>query len=314
MSSQINSLPLTTIKSRSRKMPSLSVLVPFYHDNPSELLDALLKQAAELRGVEIIIYDDGTLDPIICATLAAQVRGASTPATLLIAEENRGRSTARNTLQEKARGQWVLFLDADMRPGSPDFLAHYLSLIKADTADIIFGGFTVPETAGPAQELHRALSQLSDCLDLSERAAAGPQYVATSNLCVRKSVLLAEPFDKGFVGWGWEDSEWAARVAQRFILMHTDNTAVHLGLESDDTLLARFRDSAKNYARFTQKHPELAQTLTLYRLIQKLRKIPMQGAVRPMMKTVVKFHALPIKLRVLALKIWRASWYAELKS
>ncbi len=294
-------------------MPTLSVLIPFYRDNPSKLLAELLEQAARLRGVEILIYDDGTADPVICAALAAQVKEAVTPVTLLIAEQNKGRATARNTLQEKARGSWVLFLDADMRPGSETFLSNYLALIEADAADIIFGGFTVPQNVTRAEELHRALSEVSDCLELSERQAAGPQYVATSNLCVRKSILLSEPFDSGFVGWGWEDSEWAARVASRYALIHADNTALHLGLESDDTLLKRFKESAQNYHRFTSLHPELAQTLTLYRLTQKLRKIPLHASLRPLMRLIVKFHALPIRLRVLALKIWRASWYAEVK-
>lgn len=302
---------LTFIKSKSRKMPVLSVLIPFYRDNPSELLAELLKQADVLSGIEVLMYDDGTIDPVICAALAAQIKDASAPVTLIIAKQNKGRAAARNTLQENARGEWVLFLDADMRPGSESFLSHYLSLVQANTADIIFGGFTVPKDAKREQRLHRALSEVSDCLPLSERQAAGPQYVATSNLCVRKSVLLAEPFDDGFVGWGWEDSEWAARASARYVLIHTDNTALHLGLESDDTLLKRFKDSAQNYKRFTSLHPDLAQTLTLYRLTQKLRKVPLHRTLRPLMKIIVKFHALPIRLRVLALKIWRASWYAE---
>jgi glycosyltransferase involved in cell wall biosynthesis len=310
----MSDLPLTIIRSQSRKMPRLSVLIPFYKDNPAELLSEILIQAEALRGVEILIYDDGTLNAEICADLAAQVKAAKAPVTLMIAEENRGRASGRNTLQEKARGKWVLFLDADMRPGSPDFLKNYLALIEADTADIIFGGFTVPRTAKRHEELHRALSEVSDCLPFAERQAAGPQYVATSNLCVRKSVLLAEPFDSGFIGWGWEDSEWAARVSKRFVLQHADNTAIHLGLESDDTLLARFKNSAMNYKRFTDTHPELAQTLTLYRLTQKLRRYPAQRHLRPLMKLVVKVHAFPIRMRVIALKFWRASWYAELKS
>ena len=308
----MSTIPLTTIRSQSRKRPTLSVLIPFYRDNPSMLLSELLAQAERLRGVEILIYDDGTLDPKICATLAAQVKDASSPVTLLIAEQNMGRATARNTLQEKARGEWVLFLDADMRPGSEQFLSNYIALIEADAGDIIFGGFTVPETASRSEELHRALSEVSDCLAFSERQAAGPQYVATSNLCVRKAVLLAEPFDSGFVGWGWEDSEWAARVARRYTLIHAENTALHLGLESDDTLLKRFKESAHNYKRFTSLHPDLAQTLTLYRLTEKLRKFPLHRLCRPFMRGAVKFHALPIRFRVLALKFWRASWYAEI--
>ena len=75
----MSTLPLTVIKSRSRKRPALSVLIPFYRDNPSELLTDLLVQASALRGVEILMYDDGTLDPNICAQLAAQTKEAQCP-------------------------------------------------------------------------------------------------------------------------------------------------------------------------------------------------------------------------------------------
>ena len=207
--------------------PQLSVLVPYYHDNPSELMADLLAQSD--ADIEVLFYDDGTNDKTLNSRLEAEVALKAEAMTLIIAEKNRGRSAARNALQNAARGDWVLFLDADMRPVSSNFLAQYKTTIAADNCDIIFGGFTVPERAEkPEQDLHRALSHVSDCLPLAQRKAAGAQFVASSNLCVRKSVLAAETFDPGFTGWGWEDSEWAARAAARFTLIHIDNPALHL--------------------------------------------------------------------------------------
>jgi len=230
----------------------------------------------------------------------------------LIADKNSGRSAARNALKQNANADWVLFLDADMRPVSDTFLRDYTKLISTRVGDVIFGGFTVPEKAEtPDQELHRALSEVSDCLTLAARQAAGPQFVASSNLCVRKEVLLVEDFDDGFQGWGWEDSEWAARVAKKFELIHADIPALHLGLESTDTLLRRFKSSGPNYVRFTDKHPDLAKTLNLFQISQRLRKVPGQKLIRPFLKLTIKLQLLPIKIRLMALKMWRASWYAE---
>ena len=110
---------------------------------------------------------------------------------------------------------------------------------------------------------------------------------------------------------GWEDSEWAARVAKRFSLIHADIPALHLGLESTETLLRRFRTSGANYVLFTEKHPDLAKTLSLFKISQKLRKVPGQKVMRPFLKTAVSQNVLPIKLRLMALKMWRASWYAQ---
>src|SRR5690606_22880811 len=130
-----------------------------------------------------------------------------------------------------------------------DFLRAWLDEADNFTA-IAFGGFSVPERVARDAALHRALSASGDCLDAAARRRNPAQYVFTSNLLVRADVLRAVPFDAGFSGWGWEDAEWAARAAGRFAIVHIDNPAVHLGLESADTLLRRFRESAANYARF----------------------------------------------------------------
>jgi len=291
--------------------PKLSVLIPFYKDDPTGLLTALVAQSN--ASIEILIYDDGTGDTDLTAHVNAHVKDAApSRVTLITAHANKGRSAARNHLQSQAKADWVLFLDADMRPQSSDFLQNYLDLIQADVAEIFFGGFTVLEHSDtPERELHRVLSETSDCLNAAHREKSGPQHVATSNLCVLKSVMISEGFDPDFTGWGWEDSEWAARVAQTYRLRHIDNPAIHLGLETTDTLLSRFRDSAQNYVRFTNKHPDLAKTLKLYSTAYTLKKVPGQALMRPLLKALVKLRLMPIKIRITALKLWRASWYAD---
>jgi len=302
---------VTYSASWSTAKPKLSVLIPFYRDDAVELVKNLSQQAVNLP-IEIMLQDDGSGDPALSARIKAAVEQSPAPTHLFTAAENQGRSETRNNLQERARSEWVLFLDADMQPSSPDFLSNYIELIRKSTADIIFGGFEVESHQTDAdRDLHRALSEVSDCLSLAERQAAGAQYVASSNLCVRKGVLESEPFDRQFTGWGWEDSEWAARVSKRFTLLHADNPAIHLGLETTDTLLKRFAGSGANYKRFVTLHPDLAPKLALYRISLKLGRLPGQKIMRPLLKPIVKAVALPMRLRLLALKLWRASYYAE---
>ncbi len=300
---------------KSGTPPLLSVLIPYYHDDPNLLLSDLLVQAEALGQVEILLYDDGTNDANINARLEHAADKSRAAIRLFFAAKNQGRSCARNYLKSRAKANWVLFLDADMRPRDVTFLSDYLDLIRAGDADIIFGGFTVPgRKQSDDTELHRAFSKTSDCLDADARRKSGAQYVCSSNLCVRADILEAEPFDPGFTGWGWEDSEWAARVAKKYRLQHADIPALHLGLETTETLLARFRDSAANYIRFTNAHPELAKTLTLYKMSQRLKHLPGQQWLRPLLKTVVRSSLMPTKLRLLALKLWRASWYSQAMS
>ena len=265
--------------------------------------------------IEVLFYDDGTGDPVLTVQMRGGIQTAKGAVKLITNAANQGRSAARNGLFEAARADWVLFLDADMRPSSDNFLENYLRLVETDSTDIIFGGFEVEtHQADPDRDLHRALSEISDCLTLDERQAGGPQYVASSNLCVRRQVLEIEPFDSGFAGWGWEDSEWAARVSKRFTLVHVDNPAIHLGLETTATLLNRFATSGPNYLRFTKAHPELAERLPLYNISKSLGRLPGQSLMRPVLKFFVKTHVLPMRARLTALKLWRASHYADVLS
>lgn len=294
--------------SKKYKAPRLSVLVPYYKDNPVDLLTAL----SQSNDIEILLYDDGTGDKDINEALRIIADQAGVAIRLFFAPKNKGRSTARNYLTKKAKAEWVLFLDADMLPQTETFIADYLREIGKDNADIIFGGFSVQaEKTSKDTELHRVFSQTSDCLSAEERTKNGPQYVCSSNLCVRKSVLNSEGFDTSFTGWGWEDSEWAARVTKLYRLSHVNIPAVHLGLENTETLLSRFKTSGANYVKFTNAHPELAKTLTLYKLSHRLRHIPGQKLVRPLLAGLVRASIMPTKLRLIALKLWRASWYAE---
>jgi len=311
MTSNVKINPYVGLVGRPKK-PKLSILVPYYHDDPVPLIEALSEQCASRKDVEILVYDDGSNSMDLNCNVIATVKDCKAPVGLFIAETNRGRAFARNQLFGFARGDWVLFLDADMRPERPTFVKDYITIISNKDCDVVFGGFKVEgKSSDPDRELHRALSEVSDCLTLDERRAAGPQYVCSSNLAVKKHVLESEPFDPSFSGWGWEDSEWAARVFKTFMLVHADIPALHLGLETTDTLLKRFQTSGPNYKLFTHKHPELAKTLPLYRIVHKLRKVPGQKLLRPILKRIVKLRAAPLRLRLFALKLWRASWYAE---
>lgn len=292
--------------------PRLSILIPFYRDDPSVLLRSLDAQQVDPGAVEIRIMDDGTCDAALTAVAQATVDAMSLPTTLMTAPENRGRSATRNALQDAAIADWVLFLDADMRLDHADFLSRYLDQIDADASDILFGGFDVEDqSADWDTDLHRVLSHSSDCLSAEDRTLKGAQNVASSNLCVRKSVLKAQPFDPEFKGWGWEDSEWAARVSTHYRLRHIDNPAVHLGLETTDTLLSRFASSGSNYRRFVQAHPAIAQTLPLFRIVSRLKHIPGHRFARRPLRSMVRLRSVPTRLRVVALKMWRASHYAE---
>ena len=293
--------------------PRLSVLTPFFRDDPVRLLQALDREAAALHGeVEVVLLDDRGGDPALSARAEAAVRALTLPARLLTPEANVGRARGRNLLAAHARGRHLLFLDSDMLPDRTDFLQRWLALAREEDAPAAVGGFTLDQ-ARPGREhrLHHALQLRAECLPAAERARQPEKYVFTSNLLVRRDVLAAEPFDEGFRGWGWEDVEWGMRAAARFGVRHIDNTATHLGLDTASVLAAKYGGSGPNFARVLARHPQTVSGYPSYRAARWLRRLPARALWRAAFKRLALSEAAPLPARIAAMKAFRAATYAE---
>jgi len=296
--------------------PRLSVLIPFFRDDPRDLLQALGAEAAGLAGaVELVVLDDGSGSEALSAAVADAVTALSPPARFIALASNEGRAKGRNRLRGAARARHLLFLDADMLPDGPRFLAAYLALIAREDPAVAFGGFTLDRTPhDPERALHRALSLRGDCRPAAARQAEPAKSLCTSNLLVRAEVLDVEPFDEGFRGWGWEDVEWAIRVGRRWPVLHLDNPASHLGLDTDAALVAKYEQSPANFARMSALHPDVASGFPVHRAARKLARLPAPRLWRPWLRRLALARGLPMLVRVAATKLYRAALYVEAAS
>lgn len=295
---------------REARAIEISVLIPFYKDDPADLVRALAEQAGSKDDIEILLHDDGEPDPELNQRLMRIIAAMTQPVRLLTSTRNRGRSDGRNLLAQQARGEWLLYLDADMQPGHAAFLQTYRDVIASTQADAVFGGYETHWPDDKALQLHAALSQTSDQHDAEARNAIGASAFCASNILVKAEVMDAVPYDTDFTGWGWEDVDWAVRAAARFNLRHVDNPAAHGGLQDASVLLAKFKEGAINYKRLLDRNPELA-SLPGARTARLIGRVPGQGLLRGVWSRLSLMNALPLRLRTLALKLWRASWTAE---
>lgn len=86
----------------------ISVVIPLYNKEASikQSLMSVLSQSYE--DFEVVIVDDGSTDNSV-----AKVDEIQDSRIRLILQENGGPSKARNTGVENAKGEWILFIDAD---------------------------------------------------------------------------------------------------------------------------------------------------------------------------------------------------------
>ena len=286
----------------------LSVLTPFYRDDPSPLLEKLHNAP---DGVELVLLDDGSSAPALLANVVGAASRTGAPARILSWDNNQGRAAARNALIEAAQGEYVLFLDADMAPDAPNFLARWLDIIDAQAPQIAFGGLSVKHaTRARETALHYNMFAHSDCHDAARRAGAPAQSTASANLLVRRELLAAVPFDSGFTGWGFEDTEGALRAAAHAPIVHVDNPATHTGLDSVDTLLRKSAEAGPNFARLLARHPQ-AERFAAARTARVLRHTPARRSLRSMCAAIARGERAPLPLRRMALKLYRAAHFAE---
>jgi glycosyltransferase involved in cell wall biosynthesis len=284
------------------------VLIPTFRDDPGALLKALDEPGVD---AEVVLLDDGGGDAALVQRMASRIEKMKLPARLVALSANEGRAKGRNRLARHARGRHLLFLDSDMLPDPIGFLARWTAIAEDDTP-VAFGGFTLDQTPRrPEHELHRAMALKSDCTPAPERAKAPEKHVFTSNLLVRRDVFETVGFDEGFAGWGWEDVEWAMRVSALYPILHIDNTATHLGLDTATALAAKYEQSAANFARVVQSHFDLVSGYPSYRVAKILKSLPLRGTWRPMLKAVALTEAAPTPLRAFAMRLYRAALYSD---
>ncbi|MCC5997179.1 MAG: glycosyltransferase family 2 protein [Oceanicaulis sp.] len=287
---------------RQDAAPVLSVLIPTYRDDPRSLLAALAHDAS--HEVEVLIYEDGAPDADLSEALRAAVLYAPIPARLLTAKDNLGRSAARNRLGAAARGDWLLFLDADMQ--APErFLPRWLEILARSGADAVFGGYVPCAPRDRSEAVHAALARMSDVHSAVERNETGPVAVCSSNLAVRSAFFSRVPFDEAFTGWGWEDVDWALRAAEAGRIVHADNPAGHGGLETVERLITKFAAAGPNFARLIERHPHYAIQPGA-RLALALKRWRLAGLARAAGALAARLPVLPANMRALGLKLFRA--------
>lgn len=309
----MNRARMTDSPAYATARPTLSVLIPFLRDDPTALLQCLDGEAPALEGaVELVVLDDGTGDATLTTALMGQVGAARLPVRLITLPTNEGRSQGRNRLATAARGRTWLFLDSDMRPDRPDFLQAWLALVRREDPAVAFGGFSLLQAPRDGQfAVHRTLAARSECLPVEVRRLTPEKYVYTSNLLVRRDVFESEVFDPGFTGWGWEDVEWAMRVSRAHPVLHVDIPATHMGLDTVESLMRKYEQSAANFARVIDKHPDIIASYPSYRAARNIRRLPGRGMLRGLARALALQSWPPVASRAFALRLYRAALYAE---
>lgn len=156
---------------------SVSVIIPAYNAAATiaETIASIREDA--VQDLEIIVIDDGSTDRTLAAVAPFHDR------ITLLQGPNRGASAARNAGIAIARGEWLLFLDADdlLAPGT---IARRLA--SADAADVVICDWDEFDHESPERRTLQNVD-FSKIAQDAESAFASTEWATTAAILYRAS-------------------------------------------------------------------------------------------------------------------------------
>ncbi len=229
-----------------------SIIIPTYNRLPilEKCLRALETQTYEqpITEYEVIVVDDGSTDNTIPWL---ETNATEFPHLQLLAQSHQGPAPARNLGVEKAKGDFIIFIDSDLVVTDSFLQSHANSLVSAGSDNVF--------TYGRVINTCNFDSPTSEPYKLTDFSAA---FFATGNVAIARHWLIeAGLFDARFQQYGWEDLELGVRLKKLGLKLIKCPEAVGyhwhppFSLEQLPRMIDREIQRGKMGVLFYQKHP-----------------------------------------------------------
>jgi glycosyltransferase involved in cell wall biosynthesis len=198
-------------------------------------------------------------------------------------------SKVRNQGLNHARGNIVIFLDADVIPG-PDFISSHVEIHEREPVPqgifgYMYGYPWLAERRTPEILCPPPVTEILD--NLQEFVAANPddwqdgrifhkylwpwQFFWSANISVKREVACTVGgFDENFRGWGWEDIEFGFRLSAKGVKLFFSHEAWGIHYPHPARLEGKTGDEMKNVLYILKKHQDPRLEISCWFLVNGL--------------------------------------------
>src|SRR5699024_10012922 len=248
----------------------LSILIPVYDYDVRNLVKILHRQAtAEEISFEIILADDASPNTVL--RKRNQSCRSIENCQIFEFDQNRGRTATRHFLAQKANGDWLLFLDADVKPLTNRFIRRINAELK--NTDVIFGGIAYArKTPGPQKILRWKYGKIRESKSVEMRKE-NPYYSLVSGaFCIQRKLFLSLNLHLK-KNYGLNIFFINQRKRKNAKVKHIDIPEVHYELESNAVFLKKTEQSLKTLIDLEQSGKISNNYRPVQKAYLKLKKI-----------------------------------------
>lgn len=300
---------------------NISLLIPVYNFDIVALVHSM-KGAMEKvpQFCEILIGDDGSTAEFRKLYKSLE----SDKVRIIHAEKNIGRAAIRNRLALEAKGDFLLFIDADtMLPGTAEaYINKWLPMMKI--CRVSCGGILYH--AGPPGDPDKLLRWKYGKKKEQRKASVRNKHphagFSTFNVLIEKAIFSKIRFNEELKQYGHEDTLLGYQLKKAGIgVLHIDNGLVHEGLESNKEFLIKTKLGIENLSKLydivTDKHAfsETDRILRVYNRLKffRLTRVLAGIFIRFRERMEIKLDSSKISLKLFALyKISMFCTYREI--
>ena len=245
----------------------ISVCIPVYNFDVRTLVFDLKKEIQNHQlEIEIVLIDDCSDDfyKNINDSLFSKVE------QYILLENNIGRSQIRNLFLQYAKGDFLLFLDCDVKINQNDFLRNYLKEIDSNIdVEVFYGNFEIDKTFSHTLRNRYSLSKEIFHVQKSNDVS----LLKTVNCLIKRQVLESYPFDDSMLNYGYEDFVFAKTLEYAKVkFLAFQNPVIHVDETSNVDFLKKTKIAVNTlYELSLDKSKEkYIQDVTLYKVAKKM--------------------------------------------
>jgi glycosyltransferase involved in cell wall biosynthesis len=269
---------------------NVSLLIPVFNYDIVALVHSMkgaMKNVSEL--CEILIGDDGSSPEYREMYSKLDKDGVR----IITSEKNIGRAAIRNRLAAEAKGDYLLFIDADaMIPGTAEaYLSKWIPMLGH--ASVICGGTLYHDSppGDPDRMLRWRYGKWREQKKAADRNKHPHRSFSAFNVLIAKSVLAKIRFNEELRQYGHEDTLFGYQLNKAGIeIAHIDNGLMHEGLETNQEFLEKTRLGIENLSMLCDVVTDKKTFSHTVLLLNAYNKLSLVGLTRILAAVFIKYR------------------------